>query len=190
MPVIRRAAVVLVAALLGWLTAQPAASAHERLESSEPAADAVLTVLPTRVQLTFSGAVSSPTLVVRNAAGDQVGDGEPLLDGALVTLPLPGDLPNGGYTVEWRVVSSDGDPVSGDLAFTVAAPETAAPPPSSSPSSSATPAAPSPAEASPVAAVAEDDSSVGWSLVAGVAAVALLVGALAVRRRAGGRPGR
>ncbi|HZB21537.1 MAG TPA: copper resistance protein CopC [Blastococcus sp.] len=178
----RRIAVLLVAALLCVLATTATAQAHERLTASEPAADAVLPEVPTRVQLTFSGAVSSPTMVLRNGTGDQVSDGEPLLDGALVTLPLQESLPNGAYTVEWRVVSSDDDPVSGDFAFTVSAPVTAAPAPSASPSSSEASAAPSPADASPVGAVAEGDPSVGPWLVGGAAALALVVAGMAVRR--------
>jgi copper resistance protein C len=183
-PVTRRAAVVLLAALLAWLVAPATAQAHERLTASEPAADAVLPAVPPRVLLTFSGNVvdPAPTLVLVDAAGVEVPGGEPVVEGATVALPLPEALPNGAYTVRWRIVSSDGDPVSGDYAFTVAAPETAAPPPSASPSSSESSAAPSPAEASPAGAVAEDDSSVGPWLVGGAAAAALLVGVLVVRR--------
>jgi copper resistance protein C len=176
----RRIAVVLVAALLGLLATTSTAQAHERLTASEPAADAVLPAVPTRVQLTFSGAVSSPTMVLRNGTGDQVSDGEPLLDGALVTLPLQETLPNGAYTVEWRVVSSDGDPVSGDFAFTVSAPVTAAPAPSS-----ATPAPTSAAAGTSVRPEGVQDignSSVAPWLVGGAAALALVVGGLAVRR--------
>jgi copper resistance protein C len=183
-PVTRRAAVVLLSALLAWLVAPTTAQAHERLTASEPAADAVLPAVPPRVLLTFSGNVvdPAPTLVLVDAAGAEVPGGEPVVEGATVALPLPEGLANGAYTVRWRIVSSDGDPVSGDYAFTVAAPETAAPPPSASPSSSESSAAPSPAEASPAGAVAEDDSSVGPWLVGGAAAAALLVGVLVVRR--------
>lgn len=186
MPVTRRAAVVLLAALLAWLAAPATAQAHERLTASEPAADAVLPAVPPRVLLTFSGNVvdPAPTLVLVDATGAEVRGGEPVVEGATVALPLPDGLPNGAYTVQWGIVSSDGDPVSGEFAFTVAAPETAAPPssPSPSPSSSESSAAPSPAEASPAGAVAGGDPSVGPWLVGGAAAAALLVGVLVVRR--------
>jgi copper resistance protein C len=189
LPMTRRIAVVLVAALLCLLATTSTAQAHERLTASEPAADAVLPAVPPRVLLTFSGNVvdPAPTLELLDAAGAQVPGGEPVVEGATVALPLPEGLPNGAYTVQWRIVSSDGDPVSGDFAFTVAAPVTAAPPPSAPPSSSApssseASAAPSPADASPVGAVAGGDPSVGPWLVGGAAALALLVAVLAVRR--------
>jgi copper resistance protein C len=184
LPMTRRIAVVLVAALLCLLATTSTAQAHERLTASEPAADAVLPAVPPRVLLTFSGNVvdPAPTLELLDAAGAQVPGGEPVVEGATVALPLPEGLPNGAYTVQWRIVSSDGDPVSGDFAFTVAAPVTAAPPPSASPSSSEASAAPSPADASPVGAVAGGDPSVGPWLVGGAVALALLVAVLAVRR--------
>lgn len=185
LPVTRRTAVVLLAALLAWLAAPGTAQAHERLTASEPAADAVLPVVPPRVLLTFSANVvdPAPTLVLVDAAGAEVPGGEPVVEGATVALPLPEALPNGAYTVQWRIVSTDGDPVSGDYAFTVAAPETAAQATSASPSpSSSESSAPSPAEASPAGAVAEGDSAVGPWLVGGAAAAALLVAVLVVRR--------
>ncbi|HEY0126410.1 MAG TPA: copper resistance CopC family protein [Blastococcus sp.] len=179
----RRTAVVLLTALLAWLATPSTAQAHERLTASEPAADAVLPAVPPRVLLTFSGNVldPAPTLELLDAAGQQVPGGEPVVEGATVALPLPEGLANGAYTVRWRIVSSDGDPVSGDYAFTVAAPVTASPAPEASPTTSATPA-PSPAEASPAAAVAEGGPSAGPWLVGGAAALALLAGVLVVRR--------
>jgi copper resistance protein C len=184
LPMTRRTAVVLVAALLCLLATTSTAQAHERLTASEPAGDAVLPAVPPRVLLTFSGNVvdPAPTLELLDAAGAQVPGGEPVVEGATVALPLPEGLPNGAYTVQWRIVSSDGDPVSGDFAFTVTAPVTAAPPSSALPSSSEASAAPSPADASPVGAVAGGDPSVGPWLVGGAAALALLVAVLAVRR--------
>ena len=40
--------------------------------------------------------------------------------GTTVTQPLAGGLPAGAYTVEWRVTSADGHPLSGTFGFTVA----------------------------------------------------------------------
>ena len=194
LPVTRRLAVVLLATLLAWLATPSTAQAHERLTASEPAAGAVLPAVPPRVQLTFSGNVvdPDPTLVLLDGAGEQVAGVEPVVDDATLSIPLTEGLPNGAYTVQWRIVSSDGDPVSGDFAFTVAAPVTAAPstsaPAAPAPSASPSPAGaeasatPSPAAASPVGAVDGGDASVGPWLVAGAAALALLVAFLVVRR--------
>ena len=44
---------------------------------------------------------------------------DPTVDGRTVTLPIPAGLPEGPYVLTWRVVSSDGHPVSGALSFGV-----------------------------------------------------------------------
>lgn len=189
LPVIRRAAALLVAALLAWLAATPAALAHERLVAAEPADGAVLAAPPTQVRLTFSGAVSGPELTVVTATGDGVAVGEPLLDGAVVTLPFPDTLTNGDYRIEWRVVSSDGDPVSGAVALTVAAPVTA--PPTTAPAT--VPATEERATEGRAAGPDPDDDvaaggdpAVGPWLVAGAAVLALGAAVLVLRGRSGG----
>ena len=44
---------------------------------------------------------------------------DPTVDGDTVTWPMPADLPDGPYLVTWRVVSSDGHPISGASSFGV-----------------------------------------------------------------------
>ena len=55
---------------------------------------------------------------------------DPTVDGRTVIWPMPADLSDGPYVVTWRVVSSDGHPVSGASSFGVgtAAPCPARPP--------------------------------------------------------------
>lgn len=186
---------VLVAALLLALVATAApAAAHERLGKTEPADGAELVEVPTRVQLTFSAAVTDPepALALRDGAGDAVTTALPVVDGQTVTLPLEEALPNGTYTVEWGIISSDGDPISGEYTFTVAAPATAvpttevAPPPATEPQAPTT-TAPRTVEASPAAAAGDEGSSVGLWLAIGAAVLAVAVGVAVVvlRRRAG-----
>ena len=45
--------------------------------------------------------------------------GEQVIDGGTVTVSLPSPLPDGTYTVAYRVVSADGHPVQGAYQFTV-----------------------------------------------------------------------
>jgi cobalamin biosynthesis Mg chelatase CobN len=111
-----------------------------------------------------------------------------------VTQPLADGLPAGAYTVEYRVTSGDGHPISGSFAFTVAqgAPSSSA---ASAPSSSA--AAPPPEESSAApesgTAVGEAsasrpaESSSSTALVVGGAVVVLALAVLVawrLRRRA------
>ncbi len=113
-----------LAVLLGLalaLVATPA-SAHDELIGSTPAADAQIDALPAELQLTFSGVLmdepGATQLVVTDAAGTALAAGDPVLDGTRLTQPLAGSA-SGTVTVLWRVVSSDGHPVSGEFSFTV-----------------------------------------------------------------------
>ncbi|MER6945458.1 copper resistance protein CopC [Nonomuraea sp. NPDC000554] len=111
----------LLAALLVLGTAGPAL-AHDSLKSSDPAKGATVGSLD-RVRLEFSSKVRMPFVIVRGA-GDQTEHqlGRPALDGAVVTQDLKGELPSGKYTIAYRVVSSDGHPIEGEIPFKVEGP--------------------------------------------------------------------
>ena len=116
----RRALVVALVILgLAPLGVGPA-SAHASLVSSDPRDGATLDRLPTRVSFTFSEDVVTPAyVVVRAADGSDVTSGRPVVDGATVTQDLDGSAASGEVTMAYRVVSVDGHPVTGELAFTV-----------------------------------------------------------------------
>ncbi|WP_298988625.1 copper resistance CopC family protein [uncultured Pseudokineococcus sp.] len=127
-----------------------AASAHDRLVGSDPESGAVLEAVPAEAVLTFSSEVQElgTVLELQAADGSSIA-GETAVSGRDVSVPLPSDLPSGEYAVVYRVTSSDGHPISGEIPFSleVAAPATPAPSASASPS-------PSPA-ASPTATPGE-----------------------------------
>src|SRR6266496_2193134 len=124
--VIRRAG-----GLLGALTAAgivlvavaPAASAHAALLFTFPAAGSAVPVSPHAITLTFDEPVTlagSPVTLTgpgghrtRLSAARQ-GQGR-----AVVTVPVPGRLPDGVYTVAWQVISADGDPAGSAFRFAV-----------------------------------------------------------------------
>lgn len=97
--------------------------AHDVLEGAEPSAGETLTEAPGELVLTYSDAVQQVgnRVSVTDSAGEVVAEGEPTADGSVVTFDLPEDLADGSYTTTWRVVSSDGHPISGTTDFTVAA---------------------------------------------------------------------
>jgi len=136
----RRAITAAAAALLlaagGLLVASPA-SAHDELVSTDPAADTSLEALPAQLTLTFSGELATDPgateLQVTDASGAVLSDGDPVVEGTVVTQPLSGAA-SGLVTVLWKVVSSDGHPISGDFAFTVTAPPTPTPTATAGPS--------------------------------------------------------
>lgn len=112
---------VALAALLLTLAPLTPASAHAELTSSSPADGAAVPQLPSTVELRFSEAIASPAYVtVTDPAGREVSVGPPEVLDTLVAQPVADSAAAGAYTVEYRVVSSDGHSISGSLDFTVA----------------------------------------------------------------------
>lgn len=117
-----RTAAVLFATFLAaimTLSAAPA-QAHDSLESSNPADGDELDTAPGWLEMQFSadiGEVGNEVVVMYE--GQDVSAGEITVDGSKVTSALPDDLGAGEYTVQWRVVSSDGHPISGEYTFTL-----------------------------------------------------------------------
>ena len=116
------ATTLLVAFLLLFAWPQPAA-AHDSLIDSDPAAGSTVDTLPAELTLTFSAALiggeGATEVVVLDAEGNNVAEGEPELDGAMVIQPLASEAAAGQYHVIWKVVSSDGHPTSDEFGFTV-----------------------------------------------------------------------
>ena len=98
------------------------AVAHDVLAGTTPAPDATVDTAPATVSLEFSDAPQTlgTDVVVTGPAGDTVSDGTPQIAGSTVTQQLAGGLPAGTYTVDWRVTSADGHPLTGSFAFDVA----------------------------------------------------------------------
>lgn len=170
-----------------------AASAHDALVSSSPEADSTVETLPSELTLTFSAKLitgeGATAVVVTDADGNSVTDGEPTVDGAIVTQPLKADAAAGEYHVIWKVVSSDGHPTSEEFFFTVTtgsastatpttAPATAAPSPESTttPEATTTPA--------PDADTSSGASAWIWALsIGGILVIAALMVWYGVRAR-------
>ena len=175
-----------LAATLGaaFVVASPA-SAHDELLSSDPAADATLDALPAQITLTFSGLISTEAganeIAVTDASGASLVDGAPVVSDTIVTQKLAGEA-SGSLTVLWKVVSSDGHPISGEYSFTVTGASTPTPTPTTSatPSASPTQTVQTPTEtATPPVAPEEDASSDGvWPWVIGAVIVLAIAGAL------------
>lgn len=183
-------AVVLAAASLLLVPASPAA-AHNSLKTTTPAKNAELDTVPTEITLEFLQRLDPAftTIVLSDAAEQKVPTSEPVVTGAKGTISIDGTLPNGTYTVAYRVVSADGHPVQGSYAFTVADPagaEVPAPTPAeSSPAAEPTTAPTEPGAASPVAATDNDGGGgIGVpAVIGGGILLALIVGGLVLLRR-------
>jgi copper transport protein len=98
------------------------ARAHAVLVSTDPTAEARLDRSPGRVELRFSEPVETAfgALRVLDARGDEVSQGDLLRPaGDRIAVELPDSLPDGPYTVAWRIVSADSHPISGAYVFCV-----------------------------------------------------------------------
>lgn len=163
------AATLLVAFILVFAWPQSAA-AHDQLVDSTPAADSTIETLPEELTLTFSAALisgeGSTAVLVQDADGNSVSEGEPTVDGAMVKQPLAESAADGQYHVVWRVVSSDGHETDGQYCFTVAAEAESTPAPCAS------------ELAAPPAA---DDSTpaTGWIWAGVIAGIVIIVGIIA-----------
>ncbi len=62
--------------------------------------------------------MGAAVVVVDQSGRDWVA-AEPVLDEATVTAELESGMPDAGYELRWRVVSSDGHPISGVVPFTI-----------------------------------------------------------------------
>lgn len=120
----RAARIVAAAALAGLVVLAPAtpAAAHNQLIETDPAPQDQLTTSPDAVELVFVEPLDPDytTVIVNDADQSPVPLGEQVIDGGRVTVSLPSPLPDGAYTVAYRVVSNDGHPVQGSYEFTVA----------------------------------------------------------------------
>ncbi|MCF6508227.1 copper resistance protein CopC, partial [Blastococcus sp. MG754426] len=121
----RRTALLLLLLVAGWFgagigTAGPAA-AHATLVATTPGEGARVETAPDEVTLEFTEGVSLGAGYARVLGADQqrVDAGSATVDGDVVTIPLRGDLPDGGYLVTYRVISADSHPVSGAFSFAV-----------------------------------------------------------------------
>jgi copper transport protein len=117
-----RARVCRIAVLAAAVFALAAASAdaHAYPITTSPAIGGVVKVSPATVSITYDEGVTVPALAVYDAAGK-------LVSGAVVGHPAPdrievavsGRLPDGTYTVAWRVTSADTHVVHGVYTFSV-----------------------------------------------------------------------
>jgi methionine-rich copper-binding protein CopC len=98
--------------------------AHAELESATPAEGEELVRAPDEVRLSFAEPVEATfsPIEVYDSDGDRV-DGDDARsdpdDPSTVVASVQEGLPAGSYTVRWAITSADGDPVSGEYAFSV-----------------------------------------------------------------------
>ncbi len=113
------AALAALLVVAGQLLSAGPASAHDVLEETNPKDGSTVAVTPSDVTLTFDQvafAVGSQVLV--NSPSGNVASGPVRIVDHVVHQAVQPGAPAGAYTIEWRVTSADGHPVSGKFTFT------------------------------------------------------------------------
>ena len=120
------AALLALAVALGTVAPATPALAHDQLIEQSPAEGEEFATAPTEAALRFSGDIlelGTELALVRDDTGALVQFPSPYVTaaGGRVTQPLPA-LEDGEYTLNWRVVSEDGHPITGSIHFGVGMP--------------------------------------------------------------------
>jgi len=176
--------------LAGLVAGGSAASAHDFLVSTTPAADTTVSEALTSVSLTFNEPPLTElgagiAIQVNDPAGATVSSGEvSIVDSTLGIAVAPTTV--GTYTVIWQTVSSDGHPVSGEYTFDYQGPVVAAPTatpavtPGDGATSTAEPDAATSTATEPATPAADGGSTLPLVLVGVGAAVVLLLAVVVV----------
>jgi len=112
-------------AVVATLALAPAASAHSTLLGTEPARDGIVQHSPKRVLLRFGEPVETElgSITVYDGEGERVDAGKILRpEPESVAVAIDRELERGTYTVAWRVISADSDPIKGAWVFHVKEP--------------------------------------------------------------------
>jgi copper resistance protein C len=111
---------LLVLAIFVSLLAPRSAFAHNREKTSDPANGSVLSVAPKQITFYFKQAVGQDSLTVLLI--DPTGSRIPLKILRAAQLEAVAEIPpiqDGAYSVRWKLISSDGHPVTNKVTFTV-----------------------------------------------------------------------
>ena len=105
------------------MTLPVAAWAHAFLDHADPKVGSVIAQSPSEIRIWFTQEIEPDfsTIEVRDSQGNQVDKQDTHQDSSdkkllIVTVPK---LPDGEYTVTWKVVSTDTHHTHGDFKFTV-----------------------------------------------------------------------
>ncbi|WP_445490924.1 copper resistance CopC/CopD family protein [Niallia sp. 03133] len=110
--------------LISMFLFQGNASAHAYIIKSNPSESESLDSAPTAVTIEFNEKIQTgfTNITVLDSSGKRVDKKKAVVDkktGKIVSAALQNDLPDGVYSIEWRVLSADGHSVSGIIPFCI-----------------------------------------------------------------------
>lgn len=173
-------------AVLSLMLVPQLAQAHDVLTDSTPEIDSTVETTPTEIRLQFSGQPLSGEgltnlIRVTDAQNNQWQDGEVTVEGFDLAIPVCEGLPQGDYTVAYRVVYSDGHTGEESFGFTNADPNAST---DGSPQDCGEPAPDADAEAAPSDpepdATSDADQTVDENASASIPVWVWIAGALGV----------
>ena len=102
------------------LALAPVALAHADLVGTSPSDGSTVAEAPSSIVLEFNEEPLATMIdvVITDADGNVVAMDAAEASGTQVSIPWPGSLGAGDYTVAYRVVSADGHPITGTFGFT------------------------------------------------------------------------
>lgn len=126
----KRLPIIAIVAALVTLWTAPNAWAHTELVASDPEDGAQVIVALSSVTLTFNEPVDpdEATISVIGPGNAEWEAGAITAAGHRLIMPVTPTGPTGRYTIAYRIVSADGDPVAGSVNFSLAAVDDAKPP--------------------------------------------------------------
>lgn len=110
--------------LIFGLLSMPVASAHTALVASTPSNNAVLTIAPKQIKITFNeklvNLAGKPVnrIALKDSKAQTISLPKATLRGNSISVSLP-TLTKGRYVASYRVVSGDGHPVTGTIKFRI-----------------------------------------------------------------------
>lgn len=103
--------------MLFWATT---ATAHSPLEATVPAGDAVVTNVPSEIEMTFKGTIRLTRVTLTHASKHSVDLDLDGFSGFISNYVIPLQSFDAGlYEIEWRGLGDDGHALNGTFSFTV-----------------------------------------------------------------------
>jgi copper resistance protein C len=126
--------VLAISLIVAAMAGAGAASAHATRVATDPVENTQLSKAPQKVSAMFSEALQTEfaAMTVVGPDGNLWSNGDPQVDGAVLSVGVRPLGPSGTYTVNYRVTSADGHVVSGSWSFRLTVASTGTPGPSAS----------------------------------------------------------
>jgi copper resistance protein C len=101
--------------------------AHSHLEDSSPKNGEIVTEPLKDITLTYETKIeAASTFTLKDQSGTDIPLSKISVNNNQLVGTLKDELANGGYTIHWKIIGSDGHPLEGNIPFSMRLPETQA----------------------------------------------------------------